>query len=66
MTEEVEASPQQKNGARLNLNVDVSPNDCYLMCKQLFMGLEKKQQQQMILDCEELITSDASEKDKEV
>lgn len=47
MSADLETS-SQRDGARINLNVDLSPEDCFLMCKQLFMRLKDEEQKEIM------------------
>ena len=44
------AGPQPKEGARINLNIDLVPEDCYMMCKQLFILLKRHEKKEIIDD----------------
>lgn len=46
----LEASPQHQEGARINLNVDLAPGDCYMMCKQLFVRLKDHEKKEILDD----------------
>lgn len=49
MGAELQAGPQHQEGARINLTVDLSPGDCFTMCKELF-GRLKDHEKKGIMD----------------
>ena len=44
----IEVSPQHQEGARINLNIDLSPGDCLIMCQQLFERLKEYEKKDII------------------
>jgi hypothetical protein len=40
MSNAIEVAPQHTEGAKINLTIDLAPEDCFIMCKQLFDKLK--------------------------
>ncbi len=44
----LEVGNKHQEGARLNLTIDIAPEDCFLMCKELFSNLKEHEQKELI------------------
>ena len=43
MTNAIEVASKEVEGAKINLTIDLAPEDCYIMCGQLFDKLKNHQ-----------------------
>ncbi len=46
----LEVNNKHQEGAKLNLTIDIAPEDCFLMCKELFNNLKDHEQKELIGD----------------
>jgi len=48
MEKVIEVENKQSEGAKINLTIDLAPEDCYVMCKQLFDKLKIKEKDEIV------------------
>jgi len=54
MSNAIEVAPQHTEGAKINLTIDLAPEDCFIMCKQLFDKLKDDEKDEITKEHKDL------------